>query len=285
MSLKGFDCPRGFGRVGIEKCLNDCPAAPLRCMTPEMLVTVYREFQPRPGVYHVTESKDPPQKIWLQRNRDFYADPRSLVAMTLGTGLHLLMESAPKRFAEYGYLEDVEYETPFEVSVGPAKLVGRIDRYSKTTKTLTDYKTGKAYSALLLKGDRQGNGKDDYIWQINRYRVYGRPEAERMVLEFSIKDWTVAESLETGLQPIETILVPFISDDKVREETERVIGEFSAAEETGKFRRCTEEEQWWRPVKSKFGKVMKPRCPTRCLYYCQVSGVCPQHQTWVMEHS
>jgi len=277
----GFACPLGFGNVKIEYCLKGCPAKPRRCMTVDMLLAMHSDRIPEPRIYHVTELRKTVQQVYLARNRDFFVSPYSMAAMSLGSGLHAILEGEPGKFDTHGYVEDAVREASFSVEIltraGKATLTGRVDKYSKTDSEITDYKTGKVYQIKKL---REGGDDEDYFWQLNTYRVYGFP-AEKMTLEFQLKDWSPASLLEDGVLPIERIDVPKFEDEKVRDAvTERLAQFLESERDPLKVGTCGVKDRWFRDIKNWKFKVLIPNVPMKCLSYCQVRDVCPQHKEW-----
>jgi len=218
-----------------------------------------------PGIYHVTEILNPPQVVYLSRNEEFFTDPTAMIWSMLGSGVHGVLEDAGKSLGER-----YSIERNFIVDFGFASLSGTPDVFDNETKTIVDYKTIKSYAAKKLKsGDFGGNKYKD---QLNIYAAYGFPEAEHLVIEAIVKDWTRAMYLKDGLMPIEDIVVPLEPRGKTEEMTQRLLQEHVRAQETGQYRECSCEEIWisQNPRSPDFGM------PLRCRDYCGVNASCKQ---------
>jgi hypothetical protein len=191
------------------------------------------------------------------------------------------IEQIPKnqeKLVEWGHQvlhHPIDVENKFEAEVAGATLVGKIDLYNRAEKVLTDFKTAKVYSVKMMK---QGKWEDNsYMWQLNIYKAFGFPKAEKLQLECLVKDWSPTSLIKDKVAPIEVIEVPLIVIGNVKSITENMIRTHLRVEEDPTtMRDCLDEELWY---------PMSPRnpnygIPLRCKDYCEVSAVCPQWKKW-----
>jgi len=262
MPLAGFTCPLSGTGVPIQFCLKECRQ---RCFPPPVLVANHSDRKPEKGVYHVTEVLNPLKQIYLMRHCDYYVTPASGIYASLGTGFHGLMELCSARLIDYGVLDPAVIEKSFsaEIStpIGKFTLAGKADRYEPDTKTLIDFKTEKIFPVKkYLSGDWEGS---KYLYQLNIYRTYLFPEAERLMLACVIKDHGFKDEVVDGIEPIVMIEVPILDSEHIRQ--------FVAAKGAQILRNeldpstipdCQPEDIW--------------KDGMRCRKYCPVVAFCPQ---------
>ena len=256
VGLQGFICRRG--EVNFEYCINYCPS---RCHPLPLLFALMAHREVVPNVYSVTEILNPPQIVYLRRNRPYYNTIESLIWMTLGTAWHSVVEAQEESIVEHGLGGIHGVEQAFEVNINGTTLTGRADYYDGETKTLWDFKTMKVYPVKkIMAGDWEDS---TYKEQLNIYKVYGFPGAEHLKIEAIVKDWAIRTK---DVRPLEVIDVPMMPESEVRNMTEMLLMEHTNAQKSGRPRECTDEERWYR------NGVYQ-----RCKDYCAVSGVCPQY--------
>jgi hypothetical protein len=215
-------------------------------------------------VYHTTEIFNPPKVVYLHRHEDYYVEPESNAYTAFGTAYHLLMERGSKRLAELGITDTAVIEQSFRAEIktdqGTAILTGRADRYEPDTKTLWDYKTEKLYSIKkYLAGDWEGV---KHVLQLNTYRTFMFPEAERLRLSCLVKDHGYQAKARDGIKAIVNVDVPIIQSPLVREIVASKVGILLQNEaDPSTIRDCLPEELWG-------GK--------RCEEYCAVREFCLQ---------
>jgi len=222
--------------------------------------------------YSVTEILCPPQQVYLKRNNDYYASPNSLVDMHVGTAWHEKIEETKGFVQELGleneYLMEKKFKQHFHIlpDIGVI-LSGISDLYVTSTKTLWDYKVMKYFYTFkyLSEGKWEGN---TIPMQLNTYRVYQYPEAECIKILCYIKDFKLNMTERYDLNPVETLQVPMIPDNVVKEKVVALLTEHVETQKTGEPRPCTEEERWFN----------SKNVPLRCEYYCPVKELCPQYE-------
>ena len=271
VGTQGFYCPKTGAETPFEHCFNNCDR---RCMSLPMLAAMANTSRATvDGVYHVTEILNPPQVVYLSRTKPYYAFPSSLVWMLFGTGFHTVMEKGHALLEEMGFGGRFEAEKNFKVEVvDGVTLSGTPDLYDKQERTLYDYKTIKGYAVKLMKaGDFSGNKYKD---QLNIYRAYSCPEAERLVIEAVVKDWTGDMIFRDGVDQVEDIDVPIESVEATKEMVHNKIVIHELVRKTGTIPPCTPEDQWvnTNPRSKNFG------VPLRCKSFCPVNRVCPQYK-------
>jgi hypothetical protein len=106
--------------------------------------------------------------------------------------------------------------------------------------------------------------------QLNIYRVYQYPEAEAIKIFAYLKDFKLNMADKYGISQTETLQVPIISDNIVKQRVVDLLTEHVLAQKTGKPRPCKDEELW----------INRDGFPLRCMHYCSVSQICPQ---WEMD--
>lgn len=255
MPSVGFICPKDSLKYKFIHCLTSCsnPCYPL-----PFLSALAREFKIIPGTYHVTELLSPLQVAYLSRRHDYYVRPEKQVWATFGVAWHSLLESQIESLKGTQFI----VEKKFEIPINGAILTGRVDLYDTKKKTLWDWKTAKAFAVSKLK-----EGKWDettYHWQVNIYRYFGFPDAEKMNLFFLVKDYSAKVEREMGIKEIEVISVPWIDDIVINDFVKTRIGALQRIEcSPDGIPECTSAETWG-------GR--------RCAEYCGASEVCPQYQ-------
>jgi len=258
MPCIGNVCPRDGTRCNYDFCIYACKE---RCLPLPLILTLARRRIVVPGVYSTTEILAPPKVVWLNRNTDFYVNPMSQTYAALGTSFHSIMEEGAAEAKELGAGDQFIVEQPFRIEfdtpVGHATLTGRPDLYDTTDKTLYDWKTVKGYS---VKKAREGDW-GTYLMQVNIYRVYGFPEAERQKLVFMVKDHDRKMRLRDGLEPVEVVDVPLLFASDVK----RVVFDLLTLhlnvqrDPQTYLRDCTDEEVW---------RTDKTGEPRRCQDFC-----------------
>jgi hypothetical protein len=271
VGLYGFMCPKNGADVDFDQCINACGA---RCMSLPMIMAMSATSRkPEDGVYHVTEILNPPQIVHLSRTTKYYSHPSSLVWMLFGTGFHTVMEKGHGLIPEGKFIA----EKNFKAEVGGVILSGTPDLYDIEAKTLYDYKTIKTYAVKMMKqGNFDGNKYKD---QLNIYRAYAHPEAENLVIEAVVKDWTVDSELRDGISQIEDIPVPVSPVDEVKEMVLNKVVVHEMVRKGGRCPECSMEDQWvnMNPKSKNYG------VPIRCRDFCPVNRVCEQWKEYLAQ--
>lgn len=276
MPLRGFICPDGRGNVPFDFCRNECPSncRPL----PLLMFMASKERDVIPNTYHVTEIIKPSQAIYWGRRAELYQHPDDLMNMAYGSAVHYLLEDGARELDARHKVER-NWRQDFETPDGMLTLSGTPDYYDSRTKTLYDYKTAGAFSLRYKKRElleRPHWQDNDYCAQLNIYRAYAYPEAERARLFFFALGWDKmclketkmfadtlppinrTEAFDIELAPIETV------KDWVTRRMTAIAGH-EAHPET--IPNCTMGDKWDRG-----------RGPTRCNQYCSARDLCPQFE-------
>lgn len=280
VGLQGFICPKKKGNKLFDYCFLDCPD---QCEPLPVLMALSSHRKITPGVYSVTEILNPPQIIHLQRNFPYYVIPRDRAFMTFGSGWHKAVEGQKYRMRELGLSDDwilenngKPFEERFDLSEGTAFLRGTPDLYHISKKVLWDFKTIKYYYSLKMILDSGDWSKETNHWQVNMYRKYCFPDAEKMILEAIVKDYN-RRVMWKGIEPIVQLVVPFISDPMIENFVRTKLDYLLLCQkDPSKLRPCALEDIWVdQNTRSKeHGK------PLRCLHYCGVSTICPQYKEY-----
>ena len=268
MPLVGFTCPKDDSKRKFDYCFKECKE---HCQPLPLLLSLSQHRDVVPNRYSVTEILNPPQVVYLQRNNDYYEYPQNLIWTTFGTAWHSVIEGQEETLGEMGVLDNYGIEEPFkkEIDIGGSTvtLTGRPDLYVKHTKTLWDFKTKKFYYDLkyLLERENWDEGKE--IWQLNIYRVYKYPEAEKMKLCCLVKDWNRSVRDKYGVKPVEQLDVPWIdSGEVIKKVTELCALHMRCQENPETIPNCADEDVW----------INRNGVPLRCTEYCYGREFCPQ---------
>ena len=265
MPLVGFICPWDGAEKPFAYCFKECLD---RCHPLPVLAALADDRGHVSGVYHVTEIFNPPKVVYLHRHEDYYVEPESNAYTAFGTAYHLMVERGQLSLAKLGITDNASTERDpgmsFQAKIitahGTAILTGRADRYEPDFKTLWDYKTEKLYSIKkYLAGDWEGV---KHVYQLNTYRTFMFPEAERLRLSCLVKDHGYQAKVRDGIKAIVNVDVPIIQSGLVREVVASKIGILLQNEaDPSTIRDCLPEELWG-------GK--------RCEEYCAVREFCLQ---------
>ena len=160
MPCIGIKCPNGQGNVKKLQCLNckGCPDFPL----PFRKAFFAPNFRHKPPQVSVSSLCGCPKQAYLKMTEDYYIDLKGIVAMSVGTGVHKLLEPVSAISEKF-----LEWITP-----KGNKCIGFFDSMT-LDRDLYDLKTT---TGLQFKKDEVG-GKDAFQLQIyatiltNRYQV------------------------------------------------------------------------------------------------------------------
>jgi hypothetical protein len=261
MSLQGFRCPKSLGefggKVSFDFCQHDCqdPCHPL-----PLLASLLESREVVPGVYSVTEILKPYQLIYLARHNDWWATPESLIWMIAGSAAHSIIEEGGKLLDDQ---ENHEVEVYDEVDLGIAKLRGTYDYWDAPRKTIWDWKNAKVFPVKKMKEAEKAKSwlGHDYFTQLNIYRAFFQPEAERLRREVLVQGWDNRVAAKDGLKKIETIEVPLAPIEEVRGWVMLRLNSIVSHENGLAYPPCTAEETWG---------------GNRCKEYCPVLAACRQ---------
>lgn len=256
--MLGFKCPQGRGNVPFSFCEGECPDP---CHPLPLLAALLESRDVVPGVYSVTEILKPYQVIYLSRKYDHYATPESLIWMIAGSAAHGIIESGGRKLKDQ---KAHRVEVYNEVDLLFVKSRGTYDYWDGPRKIIWDFKNSKVFPVKKLKeaakaGDWQA---DDYFKQLNIYRAFFKPEAEKLRLECLVQGWDKRIAARDGLKKIETIEVPIAPIPLVKEWTIARLKNIVSFE-SGMIAPppCTTEETW---------------NGVRCAEYCPAADSCAQ---------
>ncbi len=277
--LIGYTCPKDGERRKFDECFLSCPFNDDRCEPLPVLITLGSNRPVVPFRYSVTEILQPPKVVYLSRNNTFYSKPDSFIASSLGTAWHTTLERARPCIKELGleddYLMESSFEKEFYFDIGQdtptVTLSGRSDLYVKSTKTLWDFKTTKYFYTLkyLMAGKWEGS---TYHWQLNMYRVFQYPEAEKMKIEALVKDYKTNFPKLYSVGQTYKLDVPFILDEVIKATTKELLKTHVENQlDPSKVKDCKTEDIW----------VNREGIPLRCRDYCNVVDLCEQGQWYL----
>jgi len=278
--LVGFICPRDGTDRKFEHCFSKCNNL---CMPITVLLALARQNrESEEDVYHVTEILNPPQVVRLQRNKDYYVPPESLIDMNIGTSWHEKLESTRQFVQELGLEDDYIMEKNFKevywwseydkklLTIDEVEnkswhssivLSGTPDLYVKSTNTIWDYKVTNYFYTVKYMLDNKWND-NSYMWQLNIYRRFNYRDA-KMKLFCYLKDWKRNFPEKHGVDKTVVIEVPKIPDRVVDNRVKELLAEHVAVQRgVSKIRQCKDEERWNN---------------LRCQHYCNVANICPQN--------
>lgn len=274
VGLQGLKCPyRNNEETSFDYCLKECKHP---CMSMPILKVLSGSGRTIvENVYHVTEILNPPKIVYLSRNNPFYLYAEDMIWGIFGQAWHMVVENGARKLSHQDFIS----EKSFSTEIGGVILTGTADLYHVPTKTLTDYKTMKVYTAKRLKEGKWDGNK--YLDQINIYRTYLFPEAEHLKLECVIKDWSWMAQDRDNIHTIELIDVPIINREEMVKETEWLIKTHTECQkDPSKVRDCTHEECWFNDNPRSKNYLQ----PLRCERYCPVSNICKQYKKWKEEY-
>lgn len=272
VGFAGFLCPKSQKNVPVAFCFSNCKE---HCMPLPVLITLANQVRPRTDEWHVTEILNPPQAVWLARNKPWHVAPNSIIDMAIGTAWHEKLDSTRATIEKLGLEDDYIMEKTCKhearVYVGALNgafdytLSGTPDLVIKSKKELWDYKVTKYFYPVKYMMD--GKWVDNnYMWQLNIYRTLWYPEVESIKLHCYVKDYKRTYPEKYGVAQSEVVNVPILDFASVNGRIRDLLETHIEAQETGKPRKCREDEMW--------GGL-------RCENYCNVSRICPQHQEYL----
>jgi hypothetical protein len=219
-----------------------------------------------PGRYSVTEILKPLRQMYLSRRVENYIDPEKQIFLINGTAIHGVLEEGARKIKDK---ESHRVEEGFSVEIIPGfTLSGRPDYYDVKMKTLWDFKNSKAYTVKKIKraaGERVAWHSEDYFAQLNIYRTFAYPDAEKLKLYFFVQGWTRRDELK----PIEQIGVPLAQNETVklwvRDRAKKILDI-----ESGKLPlpKCATADLW----------IRQDGTPVRCDEYCPALSICDQRK-------
>jgi len=259
---------------------------------------------PVKGRYSVTSLIDSPLRrcLSMSHGAEIETDVSENLWMLLGTAVHFVIEQSGSGDQE------VKIEKPY----GDGTIVGVVDHYDPTTRTITDWKITSVYS--VLKGV-----KSEWASQLNCYTYLLDVPVDKVQIYAILRDWSrtayakevnnLFQSKENAYPPVPfvNISVPLWGKEKVNQYIKERIELHKLAEESElkDIPQCTEEERWTRPPKFAVAKKPQDRATrlldtkedaekyisekklvgyqifdrpgqdVRCLDYCGVSKFCP----------
>ena len=264
----GHKCPLDGTNRTFDYCIKECGAKCYRDNLPLLLALIPEQRPVVSDLWSVTQITKPPQITLLDQKHDYYVLPRHTTFMQWGTAWHNMIESQRGKLEELGvadkYIMEQRFNVKIPTSLGEIGLRGTPDLYIPHTKTLWDYKTTKAYSI-----GKAFKSNEEWLWQLNIYRHYGFPEAEKMVVCGIVRDhsWRVEE--KEGIEEITIRDVEKYLDKDVEDYVTEKLVYLKTCQDNNLYPRpCTDEERWLNYK----GEYM------RCERYCPVKDFCNQYQ-------
>ncbi len=266
MPQTGFICPKSGGETLPEYCFKDClePCHPL-----PVIGAMVKNRGTEDGVYSVTEIIKPYQSIFLARHNDYYVTPESMLYMLNGSAIHAVLEWGGKHLDDT-HVSEGKNSVELTLPNGKVTLRGTFDYYDSARKTLWDFKNAKAYTVKKIKNAaKDGSGWDeDYFTQLNIYRAYFCPEAEKLKLWMFVSGWSRREK---DLEPVEQINVPVLPIEEVKRWVEFRLNNILEHENGGEIPECPAKDRW----------AGANGVPMRCMEYCAVNKYCPTHKRYL----
>lgn len=275
MPLVGFQCPSKLViKPSFSYCITTCSQ---KCMSLPLLLALMRDKDVEEGVYSITELPNPRQQVYLKRHNDYWINPFFSTFALFGTAVHSIIESQKEKIKALELENTFIIEDRKRVDFNGVKISGRPDLYDAASKTLYDYKTIKAYAMRkMMDGEFEDSS---YALQLNGYRYFFYPEAEHLIIEAFVKDWSYAIMENSGMKPLERVEVPRLSDMEVAHEYQKLIDGHMKVERAGKVPPCTKAEVWYNE------NPRSPQCgvPIRCRDYCEANSICKQYESFLLE--
>jgi hypothetical protein len=214
------------------------------------------------GDFSATGLLQPPRAtVLLELHKDtIEVDVTTKIAACIGQGVHSLLERAARPGID---IVEKRYFASFDVDGKSYVVSAQIDLYEGDTKTLSDWKTTKAYAF----SKKAGNGrKPEWIQQMNIQRLLCEQngvEVRTMQIIGLLKDWNKREA-QAGSHPateIMTVEIPVWS----REATQEFIVDRIRAHVNARHSlpQCSSKEAWG---------------GSRCGQWCDANSVCSQYQ-------
>ena len=259
--MVGFICGKDGSSVEFKYCFEKCPK---KCYPLPLLYALAENRVLEDNVFSVTEILGPQQPARLKRTRAYFCKPTTRFWATYGTAWHSVVEKYIDKCPPHHRAEE-----RFDARIGDVTLRGTFDYYDG--ETLTDWKTMKVYPVKKLRAGDWGS--TTYGDQLNIYRHYGCPGAEKMQIVAAVKDWSLAAQAKDGIEPVEQIDVPMMKpkdiEDLVRKRLELHTSPVDVP--------CAVEDLWIQlsPKSQYYNK------PLRCMEYCEPSGKCSQFKKWL----
>ena len=165
------------------------------------------------------------------------------------------------------YLSEKQMRILVETPYGMVTFTGKPDLYDTEHKILWDYKTTKAYSM-----DKAWESNTEWFWQLNLYRHWKFPEAEKMLICGAIRDYGWQTKERDGLDPITIREVPKFDGKDILDYTITHLSVLKRCQDEGLDPpECTDEDRW-----QNWDRKQKKNVYMRCEKYCAVAEVCPQ---------
>ncbi|MEM2145474.1 MAG: hypothetical protein QW279_08930 [Candidatus Jordarchaeaceae archaeon] len=208
--------------------------------------------------YSITELTAPLWKTYLRRKYNIGLGTSKAINVFLGLCVHKVIEEHydNKRFVGENA---IEFRTKVDKKL---YITGRPDCYDKKEKILYDFKVIREHEC-----SRMLNGHDhpEYFMQLNGYKVFGLPEAKKLVLVCIIKDWSQTKTDKSSIYlPIQLVEVPIMNKVEVKDyfiSRARKLDKMLSSKEIPVSEACTFYEAWG-------GK--------RCRFYCEANQKCQE---------
>lgn len=181
-----------------------------------------------------------PRQYWLRRRhkKEIVQDAADLVWSLLGTSVHYMAEMAGKRS------DDAISEERFFSDILGEKVSAQIDYYSKSDKTLTDFKVTTVYSMKSVK--------KEWEYQLNMQRwlmhKHGYDVDELQIVAIG-RDWSKRNAQYNSDYPstqVKVIKIPIWTIEETEKKLEDIVARLVAGEQFSDdtLPECTKEERW-----------------------------------------
>lgn len=215
------------------------------------------------GDFSATGLLQPPRAaVLLELYKDtIEVDVATRVAACIGQGVHSLLERGARPGID---LVEKRYFGNFEVDGKLYVVSAQIDLYEGDTKTLSDWKTTKAFAF----SKKAGNGKKpEWVQQMNIQRLLMEQngvEVKALKIIGILKDWDKRKSLTEAGYPISEIVEAQMPLWSTKETNDFIVDRIRAhvAAKTH-LPQCTLKENWG---------------GNRCRGWCDAASVCEQYQ-------
>ena len=214
------------------------------------------------GDFSATGLLQPPRAmVLLELHKEtIEVDVTTKIATCIGQGVHSLLERAARPGID---IKEKRYFANFEVDGKTYVVSAQIDLYEGDSKTLSDWKTTKAFAFSKKSG---GGKKPEWVSQMNIQRFLMEQngvEVRTMQIIGLLKDWNKREAGVNGypVSEIVTAEMPLWS----REATNEFIVDRIRAHVNARTHlpQCSLKENWG---------------GNRCKGWCDAASVCDQYQ-------
>lgn len=261
-------CPLDDKSRSLGFCIK-CSGKCLHGNLPLHLARIPRERPVIKDQWSVTQLTSPLQITLLKQRNEIAIDPMDGVFATWGTAWHMMVEMAYTNLDDNvaNFIIEKHMRVQVATTYGDVILTGIPDMYDTEQKILWDYKTTKAYSM-----GKAWESNEEWFWQLNLYRYWKFPEAEKMLICGAIRDYGWQTKERDGLDPITIREVPRYSDKDMLDYTVTRLSTLKRCQDEGLDPpECTDADRW-----QNWDRKKKKSVYMRCERYCPASDYCEQ---------